>query len=64
VAHPGERATVTPRDLVVFSFTLPTRRKETAMEYLPDVYQQFERTFPHVHSAHQDLAQACYEGGP
>jgi 4-carboxymuconolactone decarboxylase len=34
------------------------------MEHLPDVYQQFERAFPHVHSAHQDLAKACYEGGP
>jgi alkylhydroperoxidase/carboxymuconolactone decarboxylase family protein YurZ len=34
------------------------------MEYLPDVYQHFERAFPHVHSAHQDLAKACYEGGP
>jgi hypothetical protein len=33
------------------------------MEYLPDVYQHFERAFPHVHSAHQDLAKACYEGG-
>ena len=34
------------------------------MEYLPDVYQHFERVFPHVHSAHQELAKACYEGGP
>jgi hypothetical protein len=34
------------------------------MEYLPDVYQHFERAFPHVHAAHQDLAKACYEGGP
>src|ERR687891_69478 len=34
------------------------------MEYLPDVYQHFERAFPHIHSAHQDLAKACYEGGP
>jgi 4-carboxymuconolactone decarboxylase len=34
------------------------------MDYLPDVYQQFERAFPQVHSAHQDLAKACYEGGP
>ena len=34
------------------------------MEYLPDVYQRFERAFPHVHSAHQELAKACYEGGP
>jgi hypothetical protein len=34
------------------------------MEYLPDVYQHFERAFPHVHSAHQELAKACYEGGP
>ena len=34
------------------------------MEYLPDVNQHFERAFPHVHSAHQELAKACYEGGP
>jgi hypothetical protein len=34
------------------------------MEYLPDVYQHLERAFPHVHSAHQELAKACYEGGP
>jgi hypothetical protein len=34
------------------------------MAYLPDVYQHFERAFPHVHSAHQELAKACYEGGP
>jgi len=34
------------------------------MEYLPDVYQHFERAFPQVHSAHQELAKACYEGGP
>jgi 4-carboxymuconolactone decarboxylase len=34
------------------------------MEHLPDVYQHFERAFPHVHSAHQELAKACYEGGP
>jgi 4-carboxymuconolactone decarboxylase len=43
---------------------LATRRKETAMEYLPNVYQHLERAFPHVHSAHQELAKACYEGGP
>jgi alkylhydroperoxidase/carboxymuconolactone decarboxylase family protein YurZ len=34
------------------------------MEHLPDVYQHFERAFPQVHSAHQDLAKVCYEGGP
>jgi alkylhydroperoxidase/carboxymuconolactone decarboxylase family protein YurZ len=34
------------------------------MEYLPDVYQHFEHAFPQVHSVHQDLAKACYEGGP
>jgi 4-carboxymuconolactone decarboxylase len=42
----------------------PNPPEETAMEYLPDVYQHFERAFPHVHSAHQELAKACYEGGP
>jgi alkylhydroperoxidase/carboxymuconolactone decarboxylase family protein YurZ len=34
------------------------------MEHLPDVYQHFERAFPQIHSAHQDLAKVCYEGGP
>ena len=34
------------------------------MSYLPDIYQQFERAFPNVHAAHQELAKACYEGGP
>jgi hypothetical protein len=34
------------------------------MRYLPDIYQQFERAFPNVHAAHQELAKACYEGGP
>ena len=34
------------------------------MSYLPDVYQHFERAFPNVHAAHQELAKACYEGGP
>jgi 4-carboxymuconolactone decarboxylase len=34
------------------------------MSYLPDVYQRFELAFPGVHAAHQELAKACYEGGP
>ena len=34
------------------------------MSYLPDIYRQFERAFPNVHAAHQELAKACYEGGP
>jgi hypothetical protein len=34
------------------------------MSYLPDIYQQFERALPNVHAAHQELAKACYEGGP
>jgi 4-carboxymuconolactone decarboxylase len=34
------------------------------MGYLPDVYQHFERAFPRVHAAHQELAKACYEDGP
>jgi hypothetical protein len=25
------------------------------MSYLPDIYQQFERSFPNVHRAHQEL---------
>ena len=31
------------------------------MSYLPDVYRHFERAFPEVHIAHQDLAQRCYD---
>jgi hypothetical protein len=34
------------------------------MSYLPDVYKHFERTFPTVHAAHQELARRCYEVGP
>jgi hypothetical protein len=34
------------------------------MSYLPDTYKHFERTFPTVHAAHQELARRCYEGGP
>jgi 4-carboxymuconolactone decarboxylase len=34
------------------------------MSYLPDIYQQFEHAFPNIHAAHQELAKACYEGGP
>ena len=33
-------------------------------DYLPDVYTRFEHRFPAVHVAHQELARACYEGGP
>jgi 4-carboxymuconolactone decarboxylase len=34
------------------------------MTYLPDIYQHFERAFPNVHAAHQELPKACYECGP
>ena len=34
------------------------------MSYLPDIYKHFERTFPAVHAAHQELARRCYEVGP
>jgi 4-carboxymuconolactone decarboxylase len=34
------------------------------MSYLPDVYVHFERAFPNVHTAHQELARRCYEAGP
>jgi 4-carboxymuconolactone decarboxylase len=34
------------------------------MSYLPDVYQHFERAFPTVHAAQQELARRCYEVGP
>ena len=34
------------------------------MSYLPDIYKHFERAFPTVHAAHQELARRCYEVGP
>ena len=34
------------------------------MSYLPDIYKNFERAFPTVHAAHQELARRCYEAGP
>lgn len=34
------------------------------MSYLPNVYLHFERAFPNVHVAHQELARRCYEAGP
>jgi 4-carboxymuconolactone decarboxylase len=34
------------------------------VSYLPDIYQHFERAFPNVHAAHQELARSCYEAGP
>jgi 4-carboxymuconolactone decarboxylase len=34
------------------------------VSYLPDIYQHFERAFPKVHAAHQELARSCYEAGP
>jgi hypothetical protein len=34
------------------------------MSYLPDIYKHFERAFPTVHAAHQELARTCYEVGP
>jgi alkylhydroperoxidase/carboxymuconolactone decarboxylase family protein YurZ len=34
------------------------------MSYLLDIYKHFERTFPTVHAAHQELARRCYEVGP
>ena len=43
---------------------LPGSEKEEAMAYLPNVYRDFEEAFPDVHKAHQELARACYEGGP
>ena len=51
-------------DVLVFVIRFHNESEEIAMEYLPDVYQHFERAFPHVHSAHQELAKACYEAGP
>jgi hypothetical protein len=33
------------------------------MSYLPDIYRRFERAFPNVHLADQELAKACYESG-
>ncbi len=34
------------------------------MSYVPDIYKHFERAFPTVHAAHQELARRCYEVGP
>jgi 4-carboxymuconolactone decarboxylase len=34
------------------------------VSYLPDIYRHFERAFPNVHAAHQELAESCYEAGP
>jgi 4-carboxymuconolactone decarboxylase len=34
------------------------------MSYLPEIYRRFERAFPNVHAAHEELAKACYESGP
>jgi 4-carboxymuconolactone decarboxylase len=34
------------------------------VSYLPDIYQHFERAFPNVHAAHQELARSCYGAGP
>jgi hypothetical protein len=34
------------------------------MSYLPDIYQHFERAFPSVHVAHQELAKALLRGRP
>jgi 4-carboxymuconolactone decarboxylase len=39
-------------------------RRRSALSYLPDIYRRFERAFPRVHVAHQELAKACYESGP
>jgi 4-carboxymuconolactone decarboxylase len=41
---------------------VPRRRSadELPARYLP----AFERAFPNVHVAHQELAKTCYEGGP
>ena len=33
------------------------------MSYLPDIYKHFERAFPTVRAAHQELARTCYEVG-
>jgi hypothetical protein len=34
------------------------------MSYLPDIYKHFERAFPTVQAAHQELARRRYEVGP
>jgi 4-carboxymuconolactone decarboxylase len=34
------------------------------VSYLPDIYRHFERAFPNVQAAHQELARSCYEAGP
>ena len=32
------------------------------MSYLPDIYEHFERAFPNVHAAHQELAKGLLRG--
>ena len=34
------------------------------MTYLPEVYQDFQRKFPEIAKAYDDLAVKCHSGGP
>jgi alkylhydroperoxidase/carboxymuconolactone decarboxylase family protein YurZ len=34
------------------------------MDYLPEVYQGFQKQFPEISETYADLAIKCHEGGP
>jgi 4-carboxymuconolactone decarboxylase len=44
--------------------TLFWRREESMTEYLPELYQQFERRYPRVKEAFDALGAAEHEAGP
>ena len=44
--------------------TLFWRREESMTDYLPEVYQQFERRYPRVKEAFDALGAAEHEAGP
>lgn len=34
------------------------------MNYLPDIYQEFQRQFPEISGAYDELASKCHDWGP
>ncbi len=34
------------------------------MEYLPDIYKEFQQEFPEIARAYDELATKCHNGGP
>jgi alkylhydroperoxidase/carboxymuconolactone decarboxylase family protein YurZ len=34
------------------------------MEYLPEVFKEFQKKYPDINKAHDDLADKCYQWGP